>query len=88
MHHKFVPCYVYAIVLQTNVYRALQRAVRILFSARAMRFITLSAVMRKLTGALIQTVVPVLTVLGFCACSFCHAVCWCSVSHFVLLHTQ
>lgn len=36
------------------------------FSARAMRFITISKVMRKLAGALIQTVVPILTVLGFC----------------------
>lgn len=36
------------------------------FSARAMRFVTISPTMRKLAGALFQTVVPILTVLGFC----------------------
>lgn len=46
--------------------RCLQRAVRIAFSARAMRFVTWSKVMRKLAGALVSTIVPVLTVLGFC----------------------
>ncbi len=44
----------------------MERAVRMAFSARAMRFVTISAVMRRLAGALFQTVVPILTVLGFC----------------------
>jgi hypothetical protein len=44
-----------------------ERAIRMAFSARAMRFVTISPTMRKLAGALFQTVVPILTVLGFCA---------------------
>jgi hypothetical protein len=43
-----------------------ERAIRMAFSARAMRFVTISPTMRKLAGALFQTVVPILTVLGFC----------------------
>jgi hypothetical protein len=43
-----------------------ERAIRMAFSARAMRFVTISPGMRKLAGALFQTVVPILTVLGFC----------------------
>ena len=53
-----------------------ERAIRMAFSARAMRFVTISPTMRKLAGALFQTVVPILTVLGFCECSTratCHA---------------
>ncbi len=45
----------------------LERAIRMAFSARAMRFVTLSRTMRRLAGALFQTIVPILTVLGFCA---------------------
>jgi hypothetical protein len=48
--------------------RYMERAIRMAISARAMRFITISAVMRRLAGALFQTIVPILTVLGFCAC--------------------
>jgi hypothetical protein len=43
-----------------------ERAIRMAFSARAMRFVTISPGMRKLAGALFQTIVPILTVLGFC----------------------
>ena len=43
-----------------------ERAIRMAFSARAMRFVTISPTMRKLAGALFQTIVPILTVLGFC----------------------
>jgi hypothetical protein len=43
-----------------------ERAIRMAFSARAMRFVTISPAMRKLAAALFQTVVPILTVLGFC----------------------
>lgn len=46
--------------------RYVERAIRMAFSARAMRFITISKVMRKLAGALFQTIVPILTVLCFC----------------------
>lgn len=49
----------------------LQRAIRMAFSARAMRFVTLSRTMRRLAGALFQTVVPILTVLAFCASLAC-----------------
>lgn len=51
----------------------LQRAIRMAFSARSMRFVTLSRTMRRLAGALFQTIVPILTVLGFCASPLIHS---------------
>ena len=45
----------------------LTRAIRMAFSARAFRFVTFFKTMRRLAGALMQTLVLCATVIAFCA---------------------